>query len=166
MQKLQQQVEVTVDGEAYVVQLYGPTYGLRLWSKLLRLMGEPLVKLVSMFKNQKIGSAADIMGFDLSKLDTDAAASALQTLFAGLRDDEFPDLVKEILSSTYFKQGLSPVGDQFENHFSGRYLHLFKLVAKTLAVQYADFFAGLGKRKNAGAGGSASDQPKPKGVQG
>lgn len=142
--KLQPQKEVTVDGQKYIVQLYSPDFGLTLYAKLLRLLGQPIVKLIGMVKGANLDNLAD---FDLNELDTDAAGEALQSLFSNLKDEEFVPLIKEILSETYTHPGLELVnGDEFNRLFSGKYLHLFKLTAQTLGVQYADFLSGIVKR--------------------
>lgn len=144
--KLQPQQKVTVDEQEYVVQLYSPTFGLTLYAKLLRLLGQPLVKLIGMVKG---GEKLDILNLDTKDINFDAAGESLQMLFAQLGDDELAPLLKDVLSQTYFSPSLEQVGAQFETAFAGRYMHLFKLTAKTLGVQYADFLSGIVKRKNA-----------------
>lgn len=145
-QNLQPRNEITVDDQNYVVQLYSPTYGLELYAKLLRLLGQPVVKLIGSLKGIDFSKPAGLLDFDLADLDTDAAGEALQALFANLKDDEFVPLIKSILSQTYNSPSLDPVSARFETQFAGKYLHLFKLTAKTLGVQYQDFLSGLVKR--------------------
>lgn len=156
MAKVQAQKEITIDGDKYIVQLYGPTYGFVLYSKLLRLLGEPIVKLIGIVKGKDLNAMEDLLSLDLGDLNIDAAGEALQSLFSKLKDDELPELLKAILSQTFFVPSLEPVVDTFETAFAGRYLHVFKLAAKTLGVQYADFLSGLVKRTNAVKGGAAS----------
>lgn len=132
-----------IDGEKYIVQLYGPTFGLTLYAKLIRLLGEPLVKLMSSFKGQ------DLKSVRADELDFDAIGEAFKSLFLQLRDDEFVPLIQEILSATFVLPSRDPVNAQFESLFMGRYTHVFKLVAKTLGVQYPDFLSVIGKRPNA-----------------
>lgn len=151
MKKLQPQTEVKVDDEKYIVQLYPPNFGLTLYAKLLRLLGEPIVKVMVMVKGNLNGAKIEdfVKTFDLDQFDLSGAADVLQSLFSGLKDEEFVPLIQEILSSTFIAGELTPVNDIFDSRFAGQYSHLFQLVAKTLGVQYSDFLPGLVKRANA-----------------
>lgn len=150
-QNFQAQKEIEVDGDKYIVQFYGPTFGLELHARLMSLLGQPLVKLFESFKGK---SMKDILA--KNDLDFDSLAESLQMIFAKIEPKELPGLIQEVLSSTFFSSTKSPVSETFETAFQGRYLHIYKLVVKTLGVQYADFFAGLRKRANAAKGVTAS----------
>lgn len=156
-QNLQPQTDIEIDGIKYVVQLYGPTFGTTLWAKLLSILGEPFIKVVATFKSSGTTTVESALTtLDVNSLNLDEIGEALQSLFSHMRPDEVVPLMKEILSSTFFKETLEPVGSRFETAFAGKYLHLFKLVGKTVGVQYADFLSGLKKRANAGKGVTAS----------
>lgn len=156
MKSVSLQKDISIDGEKYVVQLYSPTFGLTLYAKLLRLLGEPVVKLLGMYSKTKDASGGDLLDVDLANLDTDSIGEALQSLFLNLKDDQFAPLLKEILSETRFSPSLDPVSSRFEETFAGQYLHLFKLVAQTLGVQYADFLSVFAKRARAASAAAAS----------
>lgn len=153
--KLQPQHTINVDGTEYIVQLYGVTFGLTLYAKLIRLLGEPVVKLIGMAKNQ-VNGPTDIMNLDLSTLNTDAAGEAIASLFTQLKDEDLASILKEVLSNTFFSPSLEAVGSQWETAFTGKYLHLFKLTARTLGVQYGDFLSGIKKPKTAAPAALAS----------
>lgn len=157
--KIQPQKEIIVDGEKYIVQLFSPTVGVTLQAKLFSILGDPFIKVAGMFKGSGTIENA-IKTFDLDELDMDQAALALQSLFSNLKPEEVVPLMREILSSTFFAVSFNPVNDQFETHFSGRYMHLYKLVGQTIGAQYADFLSGLKKRKSAEKSALASI-PKP-----
>lgn len=144
MNPVQQQVKIGVDGEDYMVQLFTPSKGLKLWTKLVRLLGVSAIKLFQSFKSTGGKSASDFLSVDLGSIDFDAVADSLQGLFAQLSDDQMVELIKEVLGETY--AGLRPVTEDFDQRFMGRYKHVFKLVGKTIAVQYGDFISGLAKR--------------------
>lgn len=161
--KLQPSQDITIDGEKYVVQLYDPDTGLTLYARLLAILGQPLVKMLGMFKNtgSKDGKSPDIKemlkaGLNFDDIDIDAAGDAIGTLFMKMKPEEFVPLIKEILCCTFQKSSLTPVNDVFSAVFVGRYNHVFKLTAKTLGVQFPDFLSAIAKRANAAKSASAS----------
>lgn len=155
LQKLQPQTKVNVEGEQYIVQLYSPSVGLTLYAKLVRLLGEPLLKLVSKIDFSKIKDVKTLD--DISAIDLDGVGDAIGVLFSKLKDDEFVPLLQEILSSTFTKE-MRPVNEDFEVTFAGHYNHVFKLVAKTLGAQYPNFLSGIVKRSTAAKSASVSPE--------
>lgn len=153
---MQPQKEIVVDQVKYIVQLYGPTFGFTLYAKLLRLLGQPVVKLIMAMKDK------DLATLDPKDLDFDQIGNALESLFSNLKDDELVPLIQEILSQTYNAGTYNKVNDTFETQFLGKYSHVFKLTAKTLGVQYPDFLSGIVKRMSAGKGVQATS-PKTEG---
>lgn len=155
--QLQPQKEITVDGEKYIVQLYAPTFGLTLHAKLLDLVSGSLAKLFGMFKGLKGKSVADLVsgGLAWDDLDMDALGDSVAMLFGKLKPEEVAPLMLEILSCTFYEKTKQPVVATFESDFAGRYLHLYKLVGKTVGVQYADFLSGVVKRTNAASAARA-----------
>lgn len=156
LQKLQPTKEINVDGVKYIVQLYAPSFGLMLHAKLLRLLGEPFVKLFGMLKGGKNFDVKALLAGDLSGLNIDAAGEALGLLFEKVKEDEIFPLIQEILSGTLLSTK-QPVNEVFETHLMGRYGHIYKLVAKSLGAQYPDFLSGLAKRVSAAKSSPASE---------
>jgi hypothetical protein len=155
MTPIKMQTDILVDDEKYVVQLYSPTFGLTLYAKLVRLLGDPVTKLMRMVPRGTAPSALLEFEMGAGAFDTDAIGSAIQSLFINLREEDFAPLLKEILSETRLPT-LDPVTSQFETRFAGRYVHLFKLVAKTLGVQYKDFLSGIVKQASVVSAAAAS----------
>lgn len=156
--QLQPQKEIHVDGVKYIVQLYEPEFGLTLYAKLIRRLGEPLIKVFGMLKEGKDFKSATAEDIDMTK-----ASDVLESLFSHISEDDFVPLIKEILSSTFQTgPGLHGVAvvDNFSTLFMGKYNHVFKLVAKTLGVQYPDFLSVIAKRSKGVSIASGSGQTK------
>jgi hypothetical protein len=156
LKKRQPQTKFTLDGQEYVAQLYSPTFGLTLHYRLIALLGEPLIKAMGVVKGAGIKGVADLANLDPEKLDLSALSDAVALVFGKLPPDQFTELVKEILSNTFLSPSLTAVTDEFESHFAGQYGHLFKLVVKTLGVQFPDFLSVIAKRSSAASAASAS----------
>lgn len=156
--KLQPQKDIVVDGQKYVVQLYPPTVGLVLYAKLLRLLGEPIVKFIGSFGKDAFKKEA--IKLDLDGVDFEVVGQALSSLLSKIGDDDVVPLIQEILHGTFVYETKTAVNEQFETLFMGRYNHVFKLVAKTIGAQYPDFLSVLGKRASAAKLASASTEMK------
>lgn len=156
--RIQPQKEIEVDGVKYIVQLYEPEFGLTLYAKLVRRLGEPLIKLFTTMKGGK-----DFKEMTADDVDLSGIGNVLESLFENVKEEEFVPLIKEILSST-FQTGEhfhgTPVNDNFSTLFMGKYNHVFKLVAKTLGAQYPDFLSGIAKRSKGVSVASGTAQKK------
>lgn len=145
---------IVVDEVTYTVQPYVATTGMILFTKILSLAGEPLLKAaISLMQGE---------GKDLSTLkksleqDIDKIIPAFTELCSKLQPHTLDHLFKEILVGTILVN--QSVVTVYDTHFAGRYLHLFKVVAKTLGVQYGDFLGGFGGQ---GKILTANQQSKP-----
>lgn len=141
-----------IEGEKYVVKHFSATRGTKIFARLVKFAGEPLAKFLSAGKALK------------EKDDTAANAvlgQAISALSSRIDENEVESLIKDILESVQVidaKSGkLRGVGaEYFDVHFQGRIGHLFKVLGKAVAFQYADFLGGLAELQ--GLQGLASNQ--------
>ena len=117
----------TVDGQAYQFSYLAPRQALALWS---RLAVHVIPAMASALPKGK-GLAAE-----LSELNLEGAAQHLVSLLA---QEQFAKDV-DLLLATVLKDDNSPVTVDL---YPGRTMHILKLVAKALEVNYADFFAAF-----------------------
>ena len=131
-----------IDGETYTVTQFPASKNLRLWTRIVRLLGEPLGALVQgavAAGGLALSAAVDIQG-------------AVKALAEKLEPLEFESLVRDLLSGTFVK-GVGPdgnvvakdVADVFDGLFAGRMTTLFKVLAFVMEENYADFFAQFAK---------------------
>jgi hypothetical protein len=139
-------VPFTVGNETYTVQHFYTTAGLNLLTEIVGLLGEPMASLIGKLKGMSKG-AAKFSDLDISD---DDAANAISRFVANLKPETVENLFKRILSHTIINaQGSTSCAEAFDTHFQGRYMHLFKVVWKSLGVQYGDFssaLAGIAKK--------------------
>lgn len=117
------QVEKELDSEKYVITMLAPTSALKMLTRLIKLIGEPLSLLY--------GDSEQEVAKVLPK--------AVSALVSRLDENQVEGLVKDLLKCVvYHNQPLN-----FELHFQGRLGHLFKLLAAVLEVQYGDFLGAM-----------------------
>ena len=138
-------VDIEIDGEKYTVSKYGGSKGTELFWTIMGLLGETIFRLI----------LSDSMPKDESEKAKLAEALAMQLaggFFTRLDGKAFTKLVKEILSETLEYGTSTSVTENYDLKFCGEQFHLLMLVAKTLQVQYQDFFEGFLKLKGLGLG--------------
>lgn len=139
MSNLRDQKEILVDGKSYFYLMYPPKEGRALLFKLLKILGEPLLMLLS-------SSGVEAKNILEQKIDGAVLAQAVKSVFEKLDADEFELLFQQILSTTMLKDNVSLRNISPEIDFQGQYLHQFKLLQAILQGQFSDFLGG-----NAGA---------------
>ncbi len=144
-----------IDGKSYTIQPYLTSHGMLLLTEIGILVGADLVALVMQLKElvggeKGVTSASQLMDMDL---DNEALHRILSSFFVKLEPATLDRLFKKILCGTLINEMGSTTADTvYDSYFSGQYAHLFKVVWKTLAAQYGDFWSALGvKASNAGA---------------
>lgn len=125
-----------IGGEKYKMRQFSATKGTKIFTRLLKVAGEPISKMIS------AGSAAKKNDEAASN---DLIAQAVGILASKLDENETLLLIKELLDSVqvYDPKGtLRNVGsDYFDIHFQGRIGLMLKVVGKVIAYQYKDFFS-------------------------
>lgn len=137
---IRQRQQIQVAGENYELAPMITSRQVVVWTRLVKLLGPTLVQLLDG------KSVADLMAMDLKDAGLGATVKeALGGLVARLGEGDVLEIVQEMLDKELFSHGNGQPLD-FEDHFSGRLVHLGKVVAKALEVNFGDFFGG-GKRK-------------------
>lgn len=137
---------IDVDGRQYMLMKYLGGKGLRVFQKLTKVLGKPLMALVSQLANKEGAQALQgLMSMD-SNETLGAIGEALENVSASMDPDEFESFAK------YMVEGIEEVVDgkrqkiNFDVHFQGQILHFFKLMAENIGYQFSDVFqevAGL-----------------------
>ena len=117
----------TVDGQVYQFSYLAPRQALALWS---RLAVHVIPAMAAALPKSKGLSA------ELSELNLEGAAHHLVALLA---QEQFTKDVDLVLA-TVLREDNAPVTVDM---YPGRTMHVLKLVAKALEVNYSDFFAGF-----------------------
>jgi hypothetical protein len=115
---------VTVDSETYEVTQFGASKGMKMLTRLTKILGEPMGMLFAE-DNAEVDKALPL---------------ALKALSDRLDEEMVLDTVKQLLTGIRNHDGEI----QFETHFAGRLGHMFKLLSKVLEVQFGDFLGVLG----------------------
>ena len=145
-------VECRIDGKEYRIEQYLTTRGFLILKNLTALLGEPLVRLIAAIPKDAMKDGKFSVGAFLA---TEAPLEKFGAIFSNalskLSDEDAEKLMKDILVQTF--HGNTQVTEKFETHFQGDYGHLFRVIAKTLEVQYGDFLGAItgGVLKKAGA---------------
>lgn len=121
--------EIVVDDRKYRVSQYTAGTGLKIFTKLAKLIGGPLSMLASK------GMDAEVSG--------DLLGNAVSALTSQLEPDATLALTKEILLNTQISDNDKYRDITFDYDFAGRFGHLSKLLKEILKFQYADFLGEL-----------------------
>ena len=125
-----------IDGVTYTTKLFPASKGLELMRQIASLVSDEALTLV--------------LGVDPAKLDGLAKnAALLATIFRGAAEraapGEFSSMVTSILSETTSEQlrlgeahGAGSVATHFDDHFAGRYEHMFEVVTWVLRVGFGE----------------------------
>lgn len=115
--------EILVDGQKYNVTQFSASKGMKLLTRLVKILGEPMASFLSNPDAQQEQAFQVALGSLSDKLDEDVVLNT----------------VKELVDSVSTSEG--PI--QFDLHFAGRFGHLFKVLGEVLKIQYGDFFGVL-----------------------
>lgn len=135
--------EVSIDNKQYRIEPYITSRGLRLLKTLTGLVGEPAVRLMATLpKGTDVvalkNGTASILEVDIN---LEKAAEILSASLVKLDDNTTEQLFKDVLQNTFHNN--TSCAEKFDSHFQGEYLHLFKVVVKTLEAQFGDFLSAI-----------------------
>ena len=139
---MRNEIKRTINGKEYLFYQFGASQGLKVWVRLVKLVGNSVGILASDVIN-KGGLKADVGTLKIDK--------AIESLCLSLDEDDTLELVKEIFSQVMYKgQRLDEV---FDAHFQSDYMSIFEIIKIALEVNYKDFLLklssklGLGREK-------------------
>lgn len=122
--------DLELDGESYTLTLFPADQGVKLASKLIKIVGEPLAELAA-----ANGQILEVL------------PAAMAALNQRLVDDEVLSLCKQLCSSVMRKgDGSQTLDKNFNLYFRGKYGHLFKLLSEVVQYNFADFLDALPAR--------------------
>lgn len=117
-----------VDGQTYQIEQFGPTKAIKVLTKLVKIVGEPL--------------ALAIGGAGLSKeAQAEIFGKAIGAISTRINEEEVVGMLKTLAESCL--KGDQGAKINFELDFAGKLGHLFKLCKAVLEVQYGDFLGEL-----------------------
>lgn len=135
--------EREIDGTRWTVNEFSATEGLRLLTRLTKLCGAPVAKLLGSIPKGGVASLLD------SEIDFGALGAAVMELVSVLDEREVEELAKRILANTL--AGGEDCGRRFDTVFQGRYATLGKVVMFVLEVNYKVPLSDLLQAGSAGA---------------
>lgn len=118
----------TIDGVKYALPILPATVGINVLFELGKMLGEPLVKLISDRENRiesllesEVGALLiSTIGEAISRASPSAAQRVIETTLSDLRCDG-----RKV---------------DFDDHFAGRYAHCLRVFIHALRLNYSDFF--------------------------
>ncbi len=125
---MQRSTEFAVGDRRYQTTQYPATKGLKLLTRLSKIVGKPLGMFASRLDEK---ATPDLIG------------NAIEAMLAQVDEEIVVKLVDDILSSTQIIENSTYRPINFNIDFAGSYGHLFKVIKEILSFQYSDFFGEL-----------------------
>ena len=143
--------EIVIDNRRVIVVQLPARKSIILKTKLIRLLGPALIKLLGSIGAPK--SKSDLVKMLDNNFDFSSAASALETLVQHISPEEYINLILETMASTKveIEAKMWDVNSaSFDLIFSGDLPFMYKVWWFTLKANYADFFgtSGIGSLMN------------------
>lgn len=139
--------EKEIDGVQYSMYEMNPFKSAPLLTRILKLLGNPLAKMIQGAKQKEGGSFLD------ADISGDLMGEAIKELTERLNEKDVNKLMQDLLVKdliTFQTEDMDAPKKivNIENHF-GKFglLHLFKVVRFSLEVNFGDFFGGLAELK-------------------
>jgi hypothetical protein len=128
--------ERLIDGKRYQFSQLNTTPSLRLFKRLVAVLGEPMIRgFKSLEKKSDTESLID------QKINFDVLADAAKTLIGNLDKDDPIEIIKELIGDGRLLCDNKNI--QFETHYAGQLPHMFKVLTAALEVQYGNFLPAL-----------------------
>lgn len=132
-----EQKDFSLDGESYVITMFPADQGLKVLTKLVKLIGEPMMELAKMNNDKQ--AMFDHLG------------SAIRSLALRLDDENVVAICKQLSGCVIHGGGSMTLDKKFNTHFSGKLGHMFKLMVEVVNFNYADFLDVLALQNHAGS---------------
>lgn len=128
----------TIDGDEYEFTQFGAKESIRILSRVLKLVGEPMTLAYASFKDDPEGTAKSFFDRDFDKMILSKAVGA----FAERMDDE---AVLDLIETLTAKSNVICNGAKidFNSHYEQRLGRMFKVLLAALEVQFGNFLEEL-----------------------
>lgn len=132
--------EKTIDGRKITVTQFPGRRGLKLKTKLAKLLGPSIFTAL-----KSVSGKGDLLDKDVN-LET--AGEAIEKLLEKVDENSWENLIFELLSMTRINSQ-EITAELFDAEFAGSFVTLYKIVAFVLEVNYKDFLGltGIGLSK-------------------
>lgn len=123
-------IEKEIDGEIYSFYMLKPRKSLSLLTKIIKLLGSSIGKAFS----------TEVKVREILDANINIGNAVIE--FSDKFDDDRVQHIIDVLLSQVHHHGMGElsVSTTYDELFSGKLKHLFKVVLKAMEVQYADFF--------------------------
>lgn len=121
--------EFEIDGVKYLINMMPADQGIKVCTKLLKLIGEPLGEVIS-----AQGDAKKVW---------EMIPSAIKSLTLRLEEDEVLSLAKTLCGCVTTVGSSNPLSNQFNVYFRGKYKLLFILLKEVAVFNFHDFLEFL-----------------------
>ncbi len=129
---MQRTEERRIGEHTYSITQFSGTKGLKMFTRLVKLIGEPAAMMFDKGESEMSGEVlAPMIKALASNIDESIVENLVKDLLEGVRCDG-----KEI---------------QFDIHFAGNFGELFSVIRAVLEVQYGNFLSGLAAAAAPGA---------------
>lgn len=126
--------EIFVDDIKYSCTQYPAEKGLRLFTRLSKIVAGPIAMITAGEKGLDVDISSNVFG------------AAIKELMGNIDEEKVIVLIRDLLSSTDIIMDNGRKSFDFNTHFAGNYGHLFKLLKEVITFQFGDvvsFLAGL-----------------------
>jgi hypothetical protein len=130
---MRQEVRKSVNGKDYIFYQFGASEGLKVWFRILKIIGTPIGALASKATS---GIKTDVREIGIDK--------AVEMLCQNIEADEVLTLIKDVLSQVTYEW--KRLNDIFDVHFAGNYMQIFDVLYVSLEVNYKDFLLGIAEK--------------------
>ena len=131
-------IEKTIDGVAYTFYYLKPRISFAVLSKIVKIIGPALGSTLENVPDEDIAKIKEgDLDVNLGELNF---SKVVKLFLENFSTNEVQQIVDTLLEQVLYNKG--NVLAHYDDLFTGRLKHLFKVVKIALGVQYADFFEG------------------------
>lgn len=147
--------ETIIDGHRYQMTMLGATDGVKLFYRLVRMLGPSIGTLQDAAKDSsKTDDTDSILDRNISG---DMLSRAIQALTSNVGEADLEHVINKLKGECHVgvdgNEKTIPLSGVFELHFSGDLAGMFKWLSWGLQVQFGNFFSAFSSLIPPGAGG-------------